>query len=75
MLLPALVAANPNYKTQIGEFIYEYVEQIIGEGRAPKITGMLIDLPFFDIGAYLVDYNRLQFMVMLSNDLLDRHEM
>jgi hypothetical protein len=41
--------ANPNYKGQVGEFIYEYVETLIGEEKAPKITGMLIDLPVTDI--------------------------
>ena len=37
--------SNPNLKIQIGELIYEFVEKIAGEEQAPKITGMLIDLP------------------------------
>jgi hypothetical protein len=52
-LLPAVAPNNPNYKGQVGEFIYEYVEQLAGEEKAPKITGMLIDLPIADIKAYL----------------------
>lgn len=44
MVYPLVSTANPNYKTQIGEMIYEYVEAIVGEELAPKITGMLIDL-------------------------------
>ena len=41
-----------------------------GEDRAPKITGMLIDLPIPEIKAYLVDFNRLKYKVMEANDLL-----
>jgi len=43
--LPAVVPQNPNLKQFVGEFIYEYVEKFVGEEKAPKITGMLIDLP------------------------------
>ena len=47
---------NPNLKIHIGEFIYEYVEKIAGEDLAPKITGILIDLPIQDIFGYVGDY-------------------
>ncbi len=33
----------------IGEFIYEYVEKIVGEEKARKATGTLIDLPIEEI--------------------------
>jgi hypothetical protein len=29
----------------VGELIYEYIEKMVGPEKAPKITGMLIDLP------------------------------
>ena len=57
--LPAVVPENPNYKAQVGEFIYEYVERFVGDQRAPKITGMLIDLPIEEIKAYLYDFAKL----------------
>jgi hypothetical protein len=57
--LPAVVPQNPNLKAIIGEFIYEYVEKFVGNQRAPKITGMLIDLPLNEIKAYLYDFNKL----------------
>ena len=46
--------ANPNYKHQVGEVIFEFVEKVledkgVQEDRAPKITGMLIDLPIEEI--------------------------
>ena len=67
---PAVVPQNPNLKNQIGEFVYEYVEQMIGEERTPKITGMLIDLPLDQIRAYLFDYNKLATKVQEAINLL-----
>jgi hypothetical protein len=32
-------------KELIGNTIYKHVEKLVGEMKAPKITGMLIDLP------------------------------
>lgn len=51
---------NPNYKGTVGENIFEFVEKIAGEEKAPKITGMLIDLPLEEIVGYLKDYNKLE---------------
>jgi hypothetical protein len=59
-VIPAVDPKNPNYKAQVGEVIYEFVEKISGEDYAPKITGMLIDLPMEDIKAYLMNYNILE---------------
>jgi len=70
MIAPAVVKQNPNYKTQVGEFIFEYVEKIAGEDNAPKITGMLIDLPTEEIKGYLVDFNRLVEKINEATNLL-----
>jgi hypothetical protein len=32
-------------KEMIGNSIYKHVEKLVGDSKAPKITGMLIDLP------------------------------
>ena len=69
-LVPAVVPQNPNYKAQVGEFIYEFVEKIAGEEKAPKITGMLIDLPVEEIKGYLVDFGKLQAKISEANTLL-----
>lgn len=44
-LIPAIVPQNPHLKNQVGHAIYEFVQAIVGENKAPKITGMLIELP------------------------------
>jgi len=69
-LLPAVTKSNPNYKNQVGEFIFEYVEKIAGEQKAPKITGMLIDLPIEEIQAYLQDFSKLEEKVKEAEILL-----
>jgi hypothetical protein len=69
-ILPAADPRNPNLKAQVGEVIYEFVEKIAGEDKAPKITGMLIDLPIEEIRGYLADYAKLEEKVREANNLL-----
>ena len=35
-------------KNSIGEFIYDSIQPLMGDDLAPKITGMIIDLPLQD---------------------------
>ena len=72
-LIPAVVPQNPNYKAQVGEFIYEFVEKMAGDEKAPKITGMLIDLPMEEIKGYLADFTKLQGKVNEANSLLNQY--
>lgn len=48
--------SNPLYKPKVGEVIYQFVEQHVGEELAPKITGMLIDIEIETVKAYLKYY-------------------
>jgi len=61
-------------KTQVGELIYEYVKTMVPQERAPKITGMLIELPVDQIKAYLVSYDALNQKVQEASDLIDQSE-
>lgn len=36
---------NKDKKDIVGNIIYKHVEKLVGPEKAPKITGMLIDLP------------------------------
>ena len=40
---------NPQYKQAAGNLIFEFVAECAGLNYAPKITGMIIDLPVHDI--------------------------
>lgn len=61
--IPALNPNNPHLKTQVGGCIYEYVQMIVGDDKAPKITGMLIELPVNQIREYMMDWNNLNMKV------------
>lgn len=71
-LIPAVVPGNPNLKSMIGEFIYEFVEKIVGEDKAPKVTGMLIDLPLEEIKQYLYDFFKLSQKSMEAVNVLNQ---
>ena len=71
-MLPGIVPQNPNLKHFVGEFIYEYVEKFVGEDLAPKITGMLIDLPLDEIKGYLYDFGKLYQKISDAVNLLNQ---
>merc|ERR1712203_1196347 len=47
-IIHAIAPENPNYKDQVGTVLYEYITALVGP-KAPKVTGMIIDLPIEDI--------------------------
>ena len=69
-LWPAIDPENPNYKNMAGEYIYDYVSRMVGEDKAGKITGLLIDLPIDEVKAYLYDFNRLLYKVGEANNFM-----
>ena len=40
----------------IGNVIFEYIEKAAGTERAPKLTGMIIDLPEFELYRSILTY-------------------
>jgi len=62
-ILPAVQERNPNLKDQVGGIIFDYIEKMVGQERAPKITGMLIELPIPQIQMYMSSYANLQMKV------------
>ena len=69
-LWPAVDPENPNYRNMVGEYIYEYVSSMVGEEKAGKITGLVIDLSIDEIKGYLYDFNRLLYKVGEANNFL-----
>lgn len=53
----AIIEINPSYKNTVGSCIFEFVTKIVGPSFAPKITGMLIDLPIAEIQKYCTNYD------------------
>merc|ERR1712166_331308 len=71
-ILPSVSERNPYLKEQVGHLIYDFVQGIIGVEKAPKITGMLIELPVAQIKEYLSSYEALQVKVTEANNLLNQ---
>lgn len=57
-------------KEQVGSAIFEFVTLVVPQEKAPKITGMLIELPVDQIKAYLGDYNAFIAKVQEADELI-----
>jgi len=68
---PDFSALNEDSKREkIGEEIYNYVLEKAGDESAPKITGMIIDLPFNDLISSVQTWEGLQEKIQEGLDLL-----
>ena len=68
----AIVVINPVYKQTVGSVIFEFVTKIVGPQYAPKITGMLIDLPIPEIQRYCTNFDLFQQRVQQAQTLLQQ---
>lgn len=62
---------NPQYKQTVGSVIFEFV-QILVANYAPKVTGMLIDLPVVEIQKYMVNFDLFLQRVSQATTLLEQ---
>lgn len=71
-ILPAIVEENIFYKQHVGTCIFPFVKEMLGleAHRAPKITGMLIDLPIGQVRDFMQDYERLAIWVDEASEML-----
>lgn len=73
-ILPAILAENPNYQQHVGSCIFPFVQNVCGPELAPKITGMLIDLPIAEIHAFMRDYYVMHERITQARQLLDQQQ-
>jgi len=73
-LLPSVQERNQYLKEHVGHLIYDFVQKIIGVEKAPKITGMLIELPVVQIREYLSSLDALKIKVTEANNLLESNQ-
>lgn len=52
--------------------IYDYVQMLCGSEKAPKVTGMLIELPIEQIKHYLSSFEFLQMRVAEAVNLIEQ---
>jgi hypothetical protein len=70
-ILGAVNEHNANYKQTVGGAIFEFVQQLV-ESYAPKVTGMLIDLPVVEIQKYMVNFDLFLQRVSQATTLLQQ---
>ena len=73
-LLPSVQEKNPYLKEKVGEAIFPFIRNMVGNERAPKITGMLIELPVEQIKAYMSNFDNLHCKVKEASDLIDHSD-
>ena len=73
-LLPSVTEKNPFLKPKVGEAIFPFIRNMVGDERAPKITGMLIELPIDQIKAYMSNFDNFHCKVKEASDLIDQAE-
>ncbi|CDW81947.1 polyadenylate-binding cytoplasmic and nuclear [Stylonychia lemnae] len=61
-------------KELIGNNIYETVERLAGIDKAPKITGMLIDLQEFELNKAVATLQNLEQKVTMASQMLKKNE-
>lgn len=70
----AITEINPSYKQTVGSTIFEFVTKLVGPQFAPKITGMLIDLPIVEIQRYVTNFDLLSQRVKQAEGLLHQQQ-
>lgn len=63
-------AGEPKRRELIGNIIYDHVERLGGQMKAPKICGMLIDLPFVELCETIASLEHLEQKIKVADDLL-----
>jgi hypothetical protein len=71
-IVPSLKADNPHLKQSVGNAIFDFVTQLKGSELAPKITGMLIDLPLNETQTFMTNYGEFRQKVEEAATLLIR---
>lgn len=73
--IPAVTEKNPHMKEQVGQCIFDFIQMLVGPEKAPKITGMLIELPVQQIKTYMGSFEALQMKVKEAHDHLMQAQM
>ena len=70
---PEFKAAQKKAKKEmVGNVIYKHVEKLVGDSKAPKITGMLIDLPEAELNFSISQWINFEQKVMSAFQLISQ---
>lgn len=65
-------AKKKDKKEMVGNVIYKHVEKLVGDSKAPKITGMLIDLPEAELNFSISQWVNFEMKVMSAFQLISQ---
>ena len=65
-------AKKKDKKEMVGNLIYKHVEKLVGDVKAPKITGMLIDLPEAELNFSISQWVNFEQKVMSAFQLISQ---
>ncbi len=63
-------AAEKKKRELIGNLIYDHIEKASNEKRAPKLCGMVIDLPMNELLDTIASLDHLEQKIKIADDLL-----
>jgi len=61
-------------KDVVGNCIYKHVDRLVGPGLAPKITGMLIDLPDVELNFSVSSWSNFESKVLSAFQLVSQNQ-
>lgn len=64
-------ATEKEKRVKIGNGIFEYVAMIYGTSLAPKLTGMIVDLPIIELMEAVKTHDKLKEKLTIAKALLE----
>ena len=61
---------EPKKRELIGNIIFDHIERLAGTEKAPKLCGMVIDLPYVELYESLASLDSLARKIKVGVDLL-----
>jgi len=72
LIMSAIVPHNPTLKQNVGNVIFPFVSRLIGSEKAPKITGMLVDLNIDDLRKQLLSFDFFEGNIRKALEMLEK---
>lgn len=63
---------EPKKRELIGNIIYDHIERVAGQMKAPKLCGMIIDLPLNELWETIASLENLEGKIKIADDLLSK---
>ena len=69
--IETVIMLYPIHHLTLGKAIFELVKELVGFSKAPKVTGMLLELDLEEIEKFMMDYDLFHRRVLQAAQLLE----